>query len=123
MDIDRPISDREAEVITEAVNAAPLVQDAESFLEGLSSLRVTGRCKCGCASVDFGEPPPPGQSARIADAIGVTDAGGNVGVLVWGSAGRVSALEIFDLGAGQDGLVLPRRGSLRPWPKEPVSTS
>ena len=114
----RPIRDEEAAVIIAALKAAPTAADVERFASAVPSLRVVGRCECGCASVDFEVGGDPRESYRLADGIGTTRSGGQVGVLVWACGDRLSGLEIYDLGAGDDDLNLPDPGTLAPFPTD-----
>ena len=71
--------------------------------------------QCGCASVDFDSPVSEERSKPIADGTGTTPRGGQVGVIVWGRSDAITGLEIYDLGAGDDDLVLPDPTSVVPW--------
>jgi hypothetical protein len=74
--------------------------------DAISSLQVVARCECGCASVDFDAPASDQHSTVVADGIGHTPRGGQVGVIVWGRPDAITGLEIYDWGAGDD-LALP----------------
>jgi len=52
----------------------------------------------------------------VADGIGTTSAGGQVGVIVWGRGKAITGLEIYDLGAGENDLKLPIPSSIKPFP-------
>jgi hypothetical protein len=82
---------------------------------GVPDLKVVARCECGCASVDFDAPTSDERSGIVADATGRTPKGGQVGIIVWGRSDAITALEIYDLGAGDDDLVLPVPTSVIPW--------
>ena len=97
--------------------ASVLLVDSEA-MASLPGLIVAGGCKCGCASVNFEECAPDLPSHPVADGIGKTPRGGCVGVIVWGRSNAVTGLEIYDLGAGDDDLVLPIPGSIEPWKRE-----
>lgn len=75
-------------------------------------LTVVGRCECGCASVDFDASESVERAAPIADGVGQTPLGGRVGVIVWGRCDTITGLEVYDLGAGDDDLVLPEPQSI-----------
>jgi hypothetical protein len=81
----------------------------------VSNLEVVGRCECGCASIDFDAPTSDQHSTLIADGTGTTPSGGRVGVIVWGRPDAITGLEIYDLGAGDDDLVLPVPTSVISW--------
>ena len=78
----------------ERVAAAPEYQHLSTRLDGL---RVVSKCGCGCDSVDFAEYDPGHPTRVIAHGIGQNPAGGLVGVMVWGTADRVTGLEVSDL--------------------------
>lgn len=72
----------------------------------------------GCASVDFDGPTSEERSGVIADATGQTPRGGQVGIIVWGRSDAITALEIYDLGAGDHDLLLPVPTSVIPWDRQ-----
>jgi hypothetical protein len=75
---------------------------------------VVGVCGCGCDSVDFTPHDPSHTSAPVADGVGTTPAGGDVGVIVWGTSDAITGLEIYDMGAGESDLRLPNPDTIRP---------
>lgn len=82
------------DVVRHAVQSAPVEGIQLPSLENLASLTVVSRCGCGCASVDF-KLLGAGEIAEVvADAIGETSSGEEVGVLVFGVNGRITGLEI-----------------------------
>ena len=85
------------------------------FVAQLDQLRVVDRCGCGCDSMDFLLHDPDHPAKPVADGIGTTPSGGMVGVLVWGRDDEVTALEVYDLGAGQEDLRLPDPASIQPF--------
>jgi hypothetical protein len=99
-----------------ALERASVSSTAVGLVSTISALRVIGRCDCGCASVDF-EADPHERSRPLAEGTGSTPSGGGVGIIVWGTSSRITGLEIYDLGAGQDDLNLPDPASILPWEK------
>ena len=92
---DRPLSAREIEIVSW------LLAHASRSLEHLASmpntLRVVGRCDCGCPSVDFevgGQAPP---NAPLVEATGRTADGIYVGVVLWGRRDVVTGLEFHEM--------------------------
>ena len=79
----------------------------EATHKGIGELEVIARCECGCATVHFDSPVSEERSKPIADGTGTTPRGGHVGVIVWGRSDAITGLEVYDLGAGDDDLVLP----------------
>ncbi len=111
----RSISAVEVATIQAAVALAPCPPVPTGILEGVASLRVTSRCDCGCDSVDFEAPTSDAAPSRLADGVGTTPSGGQVGILVWTRGGHITGLEVYDLGAGDEDLRLPITDSIRPW--------
>jgi|SRR5687768_16667858 hypothetical protein len=111
----RGIEEREAEVIRAALERALVRAFDGTTQTALAKLEVIARCECGCASVDFDSPVSDEPSKPIADGTGTTPRGGQVGVIVWGRRDAITGLEIYDLGAGDGDLVLPRPESVVPW--------
>jgi hypothetical protein len=111
----RSIGASEIEVIRAALEKAPAAPVDTVTKGAVDRLQVIGRCECGCASVDFDAQESDQRSTLLADAIGHTARGGRVGVIVWGRPDAITGLEIYDLGAGDDDLVLPKPGSIEPW--------
>jgi hypothetical protein len=111
----RLIREDEAEVIRAALERAKVADISEGATGTISSLQVVSRCECGCASIDFDLPASEKRSTPLADGTAKTPRGGAVGVIVWGRDGAIAGLEIYDLGAGDDDLVLPLPASIIPW--------
>src|SRR6266540_522838 len=111
--INRPITPEEVAVIRTTLERAPVSPEHSGLAAQVDHLRAVDRCSCGCDSVDFERGGAVRPAKPIGDAIGTTPAGGVVGVIVWGRDDAVTALEIYDLGAGDDGLRLPVLSSIR----------
>ena len=107
----RSISETEAACIRVTLERAPALPDISTLAATIGALRVVDRCDCGCASVDF-ENDASEHAQPIADGIGKTASGGDVGVIVWGNSNAITGLEIYDLGAGENDLVLPELDSI-----------
>ena len=101
-----------------AFQRASKLPDSSRLISTIDSLRVVGRCGCGCDSVDFARHDAPRPSGIVADGIGTTRAGGQVGVLVWASGEVLTGLEIYDMGAGDADLKLPLPSSIHGWEPE-----
>ena len=90
-------------------------------LDQLDSLRVVGKCACGCASVDFRH-LQPGQIAEVvADAVGETLIGEEVGILVFAFGGDIVGLEI--VGYSDDPAPLPIASTVRGWDGQGASSA
>jgi hypothetical protein len=112
--VNRAIKPEEIAVIESALERAPVSPPVLTIRPGLASLRVVGVCGCGCDSIDFTRDDPSHISTPVADGLGTTPAGGQVGIIVWGISGAITGLEIYDMGAGDDDLRLPLPASIRP---------
>jgi len=113
----RPASPAEIAVVEAALAVAPISHRASLLRRNVRALRVQASCDCGCASVDFETTPELGSCRLVADGIGRTPSGGRVGILIWALDDRVSGLEVYDLGAGQDDRKLPVASSIQPSPE------
>jgi hypothetical protein len=112
----RPITDAEATVVRIALAKAAVSPHAVELAATIPHLRVVGQCHCGCASVDFAFSSDE-KAKPVADGTATTAAGGGVGVIIWGTASAITGLEVYDLGAGENDLVLPIPDSIIPWDK------
>ncbi len=81
----------------------------------LDSWRVIGRCECGCASFDLASEQSNVESSShiLADAVGTTTSGTNVGAILWSRAETPSGVEIYTF--GPDTNELPTPESIRPF--------
>lgn len=93
-------------------------EGASEFLPQLGHARVTSRCGCGCASIDFaidGKVPQIGQPISILSDFEWSDSDGHLfGTFVFERCGQLAGLDIWS----QDGLekadMLPQIDDLRP---------
>jgi len=96
----RPLT-RQERTLTEWLIANG-VPEARSFRAQLDHLRVVGRCSCGCPTVDLAVESSQGSTAGasliLADYIGVTPEGIEVGVILHAREGKLSELEVYSLG-------------------------
>lgn len=105
VDEDRPLSAAERAVAERLLrDCAPPA--ALAFLPQLDHARVTGRCSCGCPTVDLSVPtqfrvadPPPNRP--LADAFGRVD-GKLVGVMLFHAGGLLCLLETYPLDDFED---------------------
>jgi len=107
----RPISTDERAVLERAVRVAPVDHVEIPSLDGLESLQVVGKCECGCATVQFRYPRSGEIADIVADAVGETATGEQVGILVFASEGRFTQLEI--VGYSDDPAPLPIASTIR----------
>lgn len=110
----RLISTEEALVVRAALERAPLRPDLAHLLATIDTLVVVDRCKCGCATVDFESKLASGEGTLLADGLGRTPSGAQVGIIVWGTERAISSLEIYDLDPGSS-HALPLHESITSW--------
>ena len=103
---DRPISSHEAEVVTWMLLHASVVGSLAGLVETVKTLRVVGRCSCGCPSVDFVVNGQTVPSQPIADATAQTANGAEVGVILWGRTDAITGLELYEMAAPVTSLPL-----------------
>jgi hypothetical protein len=111
----RTINPAEVAVLRAVLLRAPTEPDSTTLLTGIEALEVVERCPCGCDTVRFAVSVDAARERPIADGVGLTPAGGRVGVIVLGTADAIHELEVYDLGAGDNDLRLPVPDSIRSW--------
>ena len=94
---------------------------APSFLSQLEETRVTGRCPCGCASIDFsvaGKAKPKGAGMDILSDYIWRDAENRVfGAFVFASAGLLAGLDLYSVDGALTPTWLPKPEELIPLPE------
>lgn len=89
--------------------------EAKAYAKQLQAVRVVGRCSCGCPTVDLAvgddQKATTGPSTILADFLGVTPNGTEVGIILHARQGKLCELEIYPLAA--DATELPTIDSLR----------
>jgi hypothetical protein len=109
----RPLTDRELRLTRWMLEHGK--PEAETFVEQLNFARVTSRCPCGCASVDFtieGFPQAKGGMRILADFL-FGDENGLCGAFVFEMNGVLAGLEICGYAADAP-KSLPEIEELRP---------
>lgn len=109
----RPISAAESDLTRWMLTHAARIQDAEALAPQIAGLLVTEQCDCGCPSVEFLVEGLSATASIIAEAGGTSPDGVSVGVLLWARAGRLSGLEVYDLGDATT-VALPSPADLAP---------
>jgi hypothetical protein len=76
--------------------------EAKLYSPQLPGLRVVSHCSCGCPTVDFAvegsEVSTVGPSHLLADFLGKTPDGIDVGIILHARAGKISELEVYPFG-------------------------
>ena len=110
----RPLSPDERALIEWLI--ANGVPEAKGFAHQLEGLHVVGRCGCGCPTVDLAtaddDASTTGPSHILAEFLGLTPQGSEVGVILHTREGKLSELEIYEL--EEPARSLPTIGSLEP---------
>lgn len=103
----RALTEIEAAVIAAAIARAPFGDPgpASSYLQ--PELKVVGRCDCGCDSVFFEGIETAKEQYRIADGLGYSAEGEEIGVIVWADNGRIVHLELYNYTENLPRLPLP----------------
>lgn len=114
--IDRPVSADEVAVIQAALHHAPTRSIAPDAIASIGRLHAIAKCACGCESVDFAPHDPANPSSPIADGIGTTSEGEEVGLIVWGRQDAITGLEVYALGG--EGHKLPVPETIHGWDRQ-----
>lgn len=109
----RYISEAEAAVLVATLTRAPLGEVGKHLVDSVSRLRVIGRCDCGCDSVTFQRRSTTQNGYRVADAVGNSPSGEEIGVLVWAVDDELADLELYNYSEEQ--ARLPQPESIRPY--------
>jgi hypothetical protein len=97
---DRALTAEESALVTWLIrHPDPSVSISDAERE-VSLLRVVGRCGCGCASVDFAAEAKSQGAKPIANATGKDSSGRECGIILWGRARQLTALEIYEYDPG-----------------------
>ena len=113
----RPIRPEEVDVIRVTLEHALVHPVDDDAVQAIPGLTVVARCECGCASVDFEERALENPWMPLGDGMGTTPRGAQVGIIVWGRRERITGLEVYGLGAGNNDLTLPVPASVVSWSK------
>jgi hypothetical protein len=111
---ERPIHENEAAVVRWMLQHASTTGPLEHLITSISTLHVVDCCRCGCPSVDFQPNGQSGDARPIADAVGVSPEGFEIGIMVWGNAGAITGLEVYNFG-DEVPFSLPKLETLRLW--------
>ena len=114
--INRELSIEEQALIKWLIaNGSP---EAKAYESQLPLLRIVGGCDCGCPTVNFAvgsRREISGPPRIIADFIGMTPAGIEVGVILFAAGEQISELEVYSLSGAEGKFSLPAIASLHPF--------
>jgi len=90
---------------------------AAPFLAQLPHVRVVGRCKCGCASIDFtvADLPAPSGGLRILADFLYGPETGPMGVFIYECADVLAGIEVWSPSGEEAPRELPSADALRPF--------
>jgi len=93
----RPLSEAELKLLEWLLNNG--TSEAKPYISQILSINVVGRCTCGCPSIDLAlgdhKQRKTGASTILADFVGKSPEGGEVGVIVHARGGEISELEVY----------------------------
>jgi len=91
--------------------------DAKPYLSQIANVKVVGKCTCGCPTIDLAlgdrEQRKTGPSVLLADFVGRTPEGIEVGVIVHAREGEISELEVYAIAGSKGRFNLPSVESLK----------
>jgi hypothetical protein len=94
------------------------IPEAKNYAQQLEGLHVVSHCSCGCPTVDLAvvnaQASTTGPSRILADFLGVTPEGQQVGVMLHAREGKISELEVYPMDETV-GSSLPKIESLNPF--------
>lgn len=109
----RELTEAEAAVVSAALEQAPVGEVPATFQASVPRLRVVGRCECGCGSLFFAGIEGATGQYRVADGLGYTDDGEEIGVILWASEEAVVHMELYNY--SERPARLPTARSVRPF--------
>ena len=114
----REISSDEIDVARWLLANGAMKDVSEYDAESLKGCTVISACPCGCASIDFvypGSTKTAGlrSTSILAEAITRWPDGTQAGVMLWGNAGRLLGMELYELGGDDIARRFPTIEALR----------
>jgi hypothetical protein len=114
---DRPLSDEERSLVRWMLEHGE--SHAPSFLSQLEQARVSSRCRCGCASINFSvagvEPPTTGMDV-LSDYLWNDAEGHKFGAFVFTQGGLLAGLDLWSVDGAVTPTWIPRPDQLRSMP-------
>jgi len=92
----RPIAPIEAAAVSALLTRAPIGQSCEASSHDIGSLTIVGKCSCGCESLFFSGIAEAKDQFRLADGLGYTEDGEEIGMILWASGSRIVNLELYN---------------------------
>jgi len=94
--VSRVLNEREQQLLLRLI---AVCNKNDNYKQQIDHLRVTGRCNCGCPTVDLcsketeHRPKPPHKN--IVDAEFILPNGHVIGVILWANDGQIMGLELY----------------------------
>jgi hypothetical protein len=114
---DRPLSDEERSLVRWMLEHGE--SHASSFLSQLEQVRVSSRCRCGCASVNFSvagkESSVTGMDV-LSDYVWEDAEGHKFGAFVFARGGLLAGLDLYSVDGAVTPTWLPGSDQLHPLP-------
>jgi hypothetical protein len=111
----RPLTEEETKLLEWLLTNG--TSDAKQFVSRIADLNVVGKCTCGCPTIDLAlggnEQRKTGPSTILADFVGKTREGVEVGVIVHAREGEISELEVYAIPDWKGPFSLPSVESLK----------
>jgi hypothetical protein len=92
----RSISPVEAAAIDALLLRASIGESCEASSCDIESLKIVGKCPCGCESLFFTGIDEAAEQFRLADGLGYTEDGEEIGMILWASGSRIVHLELYN---------------------------
>lgn len=90
---------------------------AKEYLPQLANIRVVGARTCGCPTIDLAlegrDKRKTSPSTILADFVGTTAEGIEVGIILHAREGEISELEVYPIAAAAEPFGLPSTESLK----------
>ena len=109
----RPITPNEAASIDALLVRAPIGESCKASSCDIESLKIVGKCACGCESLFFTGIDEAADQFRLADGLGYTEDGEEIGMILWASGSRIVHLELYNYTANP--ACLPPPSSICPF--------
>ena len=89
----RPITSPEAAVLKRMIDTCATGPVGDVVRSSIVDLQVVSQCECGCDTVNFASLSTPAKV--LADGVAQTPDGRSIGVIVFGTADRITCLEVY----------------------------
>jgi hypothetical protein len=103
----RSLRSEELAVIKSVLERAPLGESCDASRSCVEALHVVGECNCGCDSLFFSGSSGSTPNFRIADGLGYTADGEEIGIILWASGSQIVYLELYNYSELPPRLPLP----------------